>query len=113
VSHDAPPETAEPFVCASSEPVRHAVSRPSGECDGDERCSAGHQDQTSAELVAGNTIPGLLLELHDVGLIDPYVLFSLGDDGIARDYKPYRTANRTKLEEYMDKFVMPPAPAGN
>jgi Flp pilus assembly protein TadD len=71
------------------------------------------QDQTSAELVAGNTMPGLLLKLHDVGLIDPYVLFSLGDDGIARDYKPYRTANRTKLEEYMDKFVMPPAPAGN
>jgi tetratricopeptide (TPR) repeat protein len=71
------------------------------------------QDQTSVELVAGNTIPGLLLKLHDVGLIDPYVLFSLGDDGIARDYKPYRTASRTKLEEYMDKFVMPPAPAAN
>jgi tetratricopeptide (TPR) repeat protein len=69
------------------------------------------QDTSSAELVAGNTVAGLLLKLHEADLIDPYVLFSLGDDGIARDYKAYRTANRSKLEEYMDEFVMPPAPA--
>jgi len=71
------------------------------------------QDKDDAELVTGNPVAGLLLKLHEAGLIDPYVLFSLGDDGIARDYKAYRAANRTKLEEYMDKFVMPPAPAGN
>jgi Flp pilus assembly protein TadD len=69
------------------------------------------QDEKSAELVTGNTVAGLLLKLHEAGLIDPYVLFSLGDDGIARDYKAYRAVNRAKLEEYMDKFVMP-APAG-
>jgi hypothetical protein len=39
------------------------------------------------------------------------VLFSLGDEGIAKDYVAYRTKNRAKLETYMDKFVMPPAPA--
>jgi Flp pilus assembly protein TadD len=65
------------------------------------------QDEKSAELVTGNTVAGLLLKLHEAGLIDPYVLFSLGDDGIARDYKAYRAMNRAKLEEYMDKFVMP------
>lgn len=70
------------------------------------------QDENGTELLADNTVPGLLLKLHEAGLIDPYVLFSLGDDGIARDYKAYRTANRKKLEEYMDKFVMPPAPTG-
>jgi tetratricopeptide (TPR) repeat protein len=70
------------------------------------------QDEKSAELVTGNTVAELLLKLYDADLIDPYVLFSLGDDGIARDYKAYRAVNRTKLEEYMDKFVMPPAPAG-
>jgi len=69
------------------------------------------QDEKAAKLVTGNTVPGLLLKLHEAGLIDPYVLFSLGDDGIARDYKAYRAVNRAKLEEYMDKFVMP-APAG-
>jgi Flp pilus assembly protein TadD len=70
------------------------------------------QDKTSAELVTGNTVAGLLLKLQEAGLIDPYVLFSLADEGIARDYKPCRTANRAKLEEYMDRFVMPSAPAG-
>jgi tetratricopeptide (TPR) repeat protein len=70
------------------------------------------QDEKSAELVTGNTVAGLLLKLHEAGLIDPYVLFSVGDEEIARDYKAYRATNRTKLEEYMDKFVMPPTPAG-
>jgi tetratricopeptide (TPR) repeat protein len=69
-------------------------------------------DQKSAELVTGNTAAGLLLKLHEAGLVDPYVLFSLGDEDIARDYKPYRAANRARLEAYMDKFVMPPVPAG-
>jgi Flp pilus assembly protein TadD len=68
------------------------------------------QDKESAELVTGDTVAALLLRLHEAGLIEPYVLFSLGDDGIVRDYKAYRVANRTKLEEYLDKFVMPPAP---
>lgn len=69
------------------------------------------QDEKTAGLVTGDTVAGLLLRLYEAGLIEPYVLFSLGDDGIARDYKTYRIANRGKLEEYMDKFVMPPAPA--
>jgi hypothetical protein len=68
------------------------------------------QDKNSAELLKGDTVAGLLLKLYEADLIDPYVLFSLGDDGIARDYNAYRAAHRDKLEEYMDKFVMPPAP---
>jgi hypothetical protein len=69
------------------------------------------QDKKSAAWVTGNTVAGLLLKLYEDGLIDPYVLFSLGDDGIARDYNAYRAANRAKLQEYMDKFVMPSVPA--
>lgn len=68
------------------------------------------QDKKTADVVTGNPVAGLLLKLHEAGVIDPYVLFSLGDDGIAKDYKSYRAKNRAKLEEYMDKFVMPPAP---
>jgi len=45
--------------------------------------------------------------LHRADLIEPYVLFSLGDAGIARDYAAYRTRSRNKLEEYLDKFVVP------
>jgi hypothetical protein len=38
------------------------------------------------------------------------VLFRVGDEGISRDYAAYRAKNRAKLEEYMDKFVVPLAP---
>lgn len=69
------------------------------------------KDQKGARLVAGSPAAGLLLKLYEAGLIDPYVLFSLGDTGIAQDYIAYRTKNRGKLEDYMDKFVIPPAPA--
>jgi len=41
-------------------------------------------------------------------LIPPYVLFSLGDSGIARDYDHFRENNREKLEQYLDQFVVPP-----
>ena len=67
-------------------------------------------DTKTARLVTDNPA-ALLLNLHEAGLIDPYVLFSLGDDDIAKDYLPYRAKNRDKLEAYMDKFVIPPAPA--
>lgn len=69
------------------------------------------EDAKSAKQFAENPSTGLLLKLHEAGLIDPYVLFSLGDDDIAKDYFPYRAKNRDKLEAYMDEFVMPPAPA--
>ena len=49
----------------------------------------------------------LLLQLREAGLIAPYVLFSLGDPGLARDYDAFRANNREKLEEYLDKFVVP------
>lgn len=66
-------------------------------------------DTKTAKLIADNPA-ALLLKLHEAGLIDPYVLFSLGDEGIAKDYVPYRARHRDKLEAYMDEFVMPPAP---
>jgi tetratricopeptide (TPR) repeat protein len=49
----------------------------------------------------------LLLQLREAGLIPPYVLLSLGGPGIARDYDAFRAKNREKLEEYLDKFVVP------
>jgi tetratricopeptide (TPR) repeat protein len=60
------------------------------------------------ELATRDQSLSLLLKLRQAGLIEAYVLFSLGDSGIARDYGVYRTKNRNKLEEYMDKFVVPP-----
>jgi tetratricopeptide (TPR) repeat protein len=63
-----------------------------------------------SELVSEDESLVLLLKLHEAGVLEPYVLFRLGDEGIAKDYAAYRSNHRDKLEEYMDKFVVPPAP---
>lgn len=68
------------------------------------------EDKKTTALIQDDPTASLLLKLHEAGTIDAYVLFSLGDDGIAKDYIAYRAKNRDKLEAYMDKFVMPPAP---
>jgi tetratricopeptide (TPR) repeat protein len=62
----------------------------------------------SRQLIKSDTGLVLLLKLSQAGLVEPYVLFSLGDKGIARDYAAYRSAHRDRLEEYMDRFVVPP-----
>jgi tetratricopeptide (TPR) repeat protein len=68
-------------------------------------------DIDTAELISEDQSLLLLLKLHQAGVLESYVLFRLGDEGIARDYAAYRAKNRNKLEEYMDKFVVPPASA--
>src|SRR5271165_669622 len=65
------------------------------------------QDKKTAGLVANDPTVSLLLKLYEARLIEAYVLFSLGDQGIAKEYKPYREKDRARLEEYMDKFVVP------
>lgn len=69
----------------------------------DDDANAGTRVNTDQSL-------SLLRRLQQADLIEPYVLFSLGDAGIARDYKPYRMEHRDKLEKYMDTLVVPPAP---
>jgi Flp pilus assembly protein TadD len=69
------------------------------------------RDIDTAELVNENGSLRLLLKFHESGVLEPYVLFRLADEGIAKDYSAYRAEHRDKLEEYLDKFVVPPAPA--
>jgi len=64
----------------------------------------------TAEQVTEDPSLLLLLKLHQAGVLESYVLFRLGDEGIAKDFAAYRAKNRDKLEKYMDKFVVPPAP---
>ena len=65
------------------------------------------RDEELAGPLTNDAAATLLLKLYHAGLIEPYILFSLGDNGIARDYAGYRTHNRRKLEEYMNQFVLP------
>ncbi|HKD82363.1 MAG TPA: tetratricopeptide repeat protein [Candidatus Angelobacter sp.] len=70
-------------------------------------------DIGTAELVLEDQPLLLLVKLHEAGVLEPYILFRLADEGIAKDYAAYRDKHRDKLEEYMDEFVVPPAPARN
>jgi tetratricopeptide (TPR) repeat protein len=49
----------------------------------------------------------LLLRLYHEDMIEPYVLLSAADQGIAQDYVAYRAKNRAKLEAYLGEFVAP------
>jgi tetratricopeptide (TPR) repeat protein len=69
------------------------------------------QDPATAALVTSDANASLLLSLHAAGMIAPYVLFSLGDHGIAQDYAAYRAAHRDRLEAYLNQLVVPPTPA--
>jgi tetratricopeptide (TPR) repeat protein len=64
-------------------------------------------DKPVSELAVNDQALLLLIKLHQAGLLEAYVLFSLGDDGIAKDYSAYRAEHRDKLEEYMNQFVVP------
>jgi Flp pilus assembly protein TadD len=66
--------------------------------------------ESGAKLVESDSGMVLLLKLHRADLVEPYVLFSLGDSGIAQDYIPWRALHRGRLEEYLETFVVPPVP---
>lgn len=66
----------------------------------------------TAGLIAHDPAGVQLLKLYDAGLIEPYVLFSLGDTGVAKDYSSYRKHSRSKLESYLSQFVAPKATKG-
>ena len=48
-----------------------------------------------------------LVELHEKGLLEAYVLFARANQGIARDYMEYRRTNRDKLRRYLMEYVAP------
>lgn len=54
----------------------------------------------------------LLLRLSDAKMIEPYVLLSAPDQGIAADYEAYRAQHREQLAEYLAQFIVP-EPAKN
>jgi hypothetical protein len=52
-----------------------------------------------------------LMELHEKGMIEPFVLLSKPDSGIVQDYVAYRAEHRDKLREYISEWVIKPEPA--
>ena len=46
-----------------------------------------------------------LVKLSDEGLLEPFILFALVDEGIAKDYYEYKKTNREKLKRYLVEYV--------
>jgi len=51
-----------------------------------------------------------LLKLSDEDLLEPFVLISKADAGIAKDYPAYRDARREKITQYINEWIIHPAP---
>lgn len=52
-----------------------------------------------------------LMELHEKGMIEPFILLSKADAGIAQDYAVYRAEYRDKLRQYISEWLIKPAAA--
>jgi tetratricopeptide (TPR) repeat protein len=52
-----------------------------------------------------------LIKIQEAGFLDPFVLLNRADSEIAQDYEAYRAANRAKIRQYLDEFVVPKASA--
>ncbi|HEX4948198.1 MAG TPA: tetratricopeptide repeat protein [Blastocatellia bacterium] len=47
-----------------------------------------------------------LIQLHQAGLLEPYILLVQADQGIAQDYADYRQVNRDKVRRYLQEVVL-------
>jgi tetratricopeptide (TPR) repeat protein len=47
-----------------------------------------------------------LIELHDKGLLEAYILLAIPDNGIAQDHAGYLKTNRAKLRQYVMEYVI-------
>jgi tetratricopeptide (TPR) repeat protein len=52
----------------------------------------------------------LLSQFKDEEMLAPFVLLTHADQGIAEDYNAYREGHRDKLIEFLDRYLVPPAP---
>jgi tetratricopeptide (TPR) repeat protein len=52
----------------------------------------------------------MLVKLSDEGLLEAFVLVSRADQGIAKDYPAYRAAHRDKIRQYINEWIIHPAP---
>ena len=51
-----------------------------------------------------------LVKLSDDGLLEPFILISRPDKGISLDYPAYRNAHREKVRQYINEWLIHPAP---
>jgi tetratricopeptide (TPR) repeat protein len=67
---------------------------------------AAAKDLKSGKVKALELSLDMLVKLNETGLLEAYILFARPDQGIVRDYAPYRAANRDKLRRYWLEVVI-------
>jgi tetratricopeptide (TPR) repeat protein len=67
------------------------------------------KDLEKGKLKTENLDSGIaaLLKLSKAEMLQPFILLSRPDAGIAQDYEAYREKNRDKLRQYLRDFVVP------
>lgn len=70
------------------------------------------QSMQEGDLKPENLDAGIatLLKLHKSGMLEPFILLSRPDEGIAKDYPSYREKYRDKLRQYVKEFIIPTKP---
>lgn len=66
---------------------------------------AAAKDLKSGKVKALSPSLAALVKINDAGLLEAYILFARVDEGIAKDYRPYRQANRNLLRRYWTEVV--------
>jgi tetratricopeptide (TPR) repeat protein len=49
----------------------------------------------------------ILVNLHQKGLIESYILLNAADNGIAQDFEAYRDQHRDRLRQYVREYMLP------
>ena len=65
------------------------------------------QQQSAGKVKSLNAQLAVLVKLNQAGLLEAYVLLARADEGIAKDYAPYRSAHGDKLRQYLNDYFMP------
>ena len=63
------------------------------------------QGQKDKKIVQLDESLANLVKLSDAGLLEPFILYALVDEGIAKDYYEYKKTNREKLKRYLVEYV--------
>lgn len=64
------------------------------------------KDMKDGKIKKVNPSIANLLKLREAGVLEAYILLARVDEGIARDYMPYRARNRDKIQRYLSEFVV-------
>jgi tetratricopeptide (TPR) repeat protein len=66
------------------------------------------QDLEKGKLKTENLDSGIavLVKLYKADMLEPFILLSRPDAGIAQDYAAYREKNRDKLKQYLKEYVV-------